>query len=226
MIRGILVAALAIPLLIGGTFDKDAAPLLRQTCTGCHNEKLASGGLNIGQFLDAASIGPKREGWERIIAKLRSGEMPPKGIPRPSAPQIDALVQYVQGEFERIDKSTPINPGRVTAHRLNRSEYSNTIRDLLGVNFRAQDEFPADDSGYGFDNIGDVLTVSPTLMEKYLSAAERIASRAVGGDPLPKPGIFSSRKRVQRLGPGGVQIKEVVDYDAEYIVRALLVGHR
>jgi hypothetical protein len=226
MICRILVAALATTLLSAGTFDKDVAPLLRQTCTGCHNDKLASGGLNINQFLDPASIGPKREGWDRIVAKLRGGEMPPKGIPKPPAPQIDTLVQYLQGEFDRIDKSSPVNPGRTTAHRLNRNEYANTIRDLFGVAFRAQEEFPADDSGYGFDNIGDVLTVSPTLMQKYLSAAEQIASRAVGGDPLPKPGIFSSRKRVRRLGPGGVQLQEVVDYDAEYIVRALIVGHR
>ena len=98
-------------------------------------------------------------------------------------------------------QQTKPEPGRVTAHRLNRNEYANTIRDLLGVEFRAREEFPADDSGYGFDNIGDVLTVSPTLMQKYLSAAEQIASRAVGGDPLPKPGFFNRRDRIRGSPP-------------------------
>ena len=107
---------------------------------------------------------------------------------------MDALIKYVQAEFDRADKLTKPDPGRVTAHRLNRSEYANTIRDLLGVVFRADEEFPPDDSGYGFDNIGDVLTVSPTLMQKYLYAAEQIASRAVGGDPLPKPGYFHPQR--------------------------------
>src|SRR5882724_2370174 len=226
MTRGLFLALLTIGLLGAGSFEKDVEPLVRQTCIGCHNEKLASGGLNFKLFLDPASVAAKREGWERIIVKLRNGEMPPKGVPKPPAVQIDALVKYVQGEFDRIDRTTSPDPGRVTAHRLNRVEYANTIRDLLGVTYRANEEFPADDSGYGFDNIGDVLTVSPTLMQKYLSAAELIASRAVGGDPLPKPGIFTSRKRVRRLGPGSVQLKDIVDYDAEYIVRALIVGHR
>jgi hypothetical protein len=226
MMRGLFLALLATAVLSAGSFDKDVEPLLRQTCSGCHNEKLASGGINLALFLDPASITANREGWERIAAKLRNGEMPPKGIPKPPAAQIDALLKHLQAEFDRIDRTTPADPGRVTAHRLNRVEYANTIRDLFGVTYRAHEEFPADDSGYGFDNIGDVLTVSPTLMQKYLSAAELIASRAVGGDPLPKPGIFTTRKRIRRLGPGSIQLKDIVDYDAEYIVRALIVGHR
>src|SRR6202042_1115981 len=102
--------------------------------------------------------------------------------------------------------------GRVTAQRLNRVEYSNPIRDLLGVDFRADAEFPADDSGYGFDNIGDVLTVSPTLMQKYLSVAERIAARAVGGDPLPKAGFFNKRDRARRLDADTFELKDILDY--------------
>ena len=166
MMRLSLLAVLATGVLAAGSFDKDVDPLVRQACVGCHNDKLASGGLNITRFLDPASLAANREAWERILSKLRSGEMPPKGIPKPPATQIDALIKYVQGEFDRIDRTTPTNPGRVTAHRLNRNEYANTIRDLLGVSYRAQEQFPADDSGYGFDNIGDVLTVSPTLMQK------------------------------------------------------------
>src|SRR5215813_10358023 len=120
MKRGFLLVACTAGSLLAGSFDKDVEPLLRQSCTGCHNEKLASGGLNIGKYLDPASLTSGREGWEHIFAKLRSGEMPPKGMPRPDPAKIDSLTQYLQSEFDRIDKNTPVNPGRITAHRLNR----------------------------------------------------------------------------------------------------------
>ncbi len=153
--------------------------------------------------------------------------MPPAGVRKPPAAQMEALTGFVQNEFDREDKDARPDPGRVVTHRLNRSEYSNTIRDLLGVDFRANEEFPADDSGFGFDNIGEVLTVSPTLMQKYpCQAAEKIASRAVGGDPLPKAGLFNPRDRVRRLDTGTIQLKYRIDYDAEYVVRADLIGHR
>ena len=200
--------------------------LLRQSCIPCHNEKLTSGNLNLGGFLDSSSITSNRDGWERILTKLRAGEMPPKGAPRPAEDQLTALINYVQTEFDRADKLAKPDPGRVTARRLNRVEYVSTIRDLLGIHFVAQDEFPADDSGYGFDNIGDVLTVSPALMEKYLFAAERIAARAVGADPLPKPGVFSEKARMLRSGASIAQFKDHVEYDAEYTFRTILSGHR
>ncbi len=158
------------------TFNQDVQPILTKTCAICHNEKLASGGFDVSVFLRPESFSSHREGWEAILGKIRAGEMPPKGIPRPA--KLDAFVTAVETELDRIDRATKPDPGRVTAHRLNRNEYANTVRDLLGVDFRASDEFPADDSGYGFDNIGDVLTVSPALMQKYLSVAEHIASRA------------------------------------------------
>jgi hypothetical protein len=208
------------------SFESAVRPLLSQTCAGCHNDKLASGGLNVAAFLDPASVLGKRDGWEVIVKKLRSGEMPPKGIPKPPAEQVDCLIKYVETEFERADKLTKPDPGRVTAHRLNRSEYSNTVRDLLGVVFRADEEFPPDDSGYGFDNVGDVLTVSPALMQKYLSAGEQIASRAVGGDPLPKPSTFIRKDRIRRFDIGTIQLRDRVEFDADYIVRANLIGHR
>ncbi len=208
------------------SFETDVKPILSQVCSMCHNAQLSSGGLDLTPFLEASSIGANREGWERIAAKLRAGEMPPKGIPKPPPEKMNALLQFVQGEFDRLDRGAKPDPGRVTAHRLNRNEYSNTIRDVLGVDFRADEEFPADDSGYGFDNIGDVLTVSPALMQKYLSVAERIAARAVGGDPLPKPGFFNKRDRQRRLDTDTIQVRDILDYDADYIVRVNLVGHR
>ncbi len=213
-------------LLGAASFDTDVQPVLKQYCSGCHNDKLVSGGLSVAPFLSAGSVAGNREGWEVILAKLRAGEMPPKGLPRPAAAQIDALLNFVQDQFDAADRKTRPDPGRVTAHRLNRTEYANAIRDLLGVDYRVSEEFPADDSGYGFDNIGDVLTVSPTLMQKYLSAAEQIAARAVGGDPLPKPGVILRRDRIRKLETGDIQLKDIVDYDADYVVRTNLLGHR
>ncbi|MDR3701651.1 MAG: DUF1592 domain-containing protein [Candidatus Sulfopaludibacter sp.] len=213
-------------LLGAASFDTDVQPVLKQYCSGCHNDKLVSGGLSVAPFLSAGSVAGNREGWELILAKLRAGEMPPKGLPRPAAGQMDALLNFVQGEFDAADRQTKPDPGRVTAHRMNRTEYANAIRDLLGVDYRVREEFPADDSGYGFDNIGDVLTVSPTLMQKYLSAAEQIAARAVGGDALPKPGVILRRDRIRKLDAGDIQLKDIVDYDADYVVRANLLGHR
>ncbi len=222
----LLALSAALSARAATPFDRAVQPLLGQVCVACHNDKLQSGGLNIKAFLNPASLQKDREGWERILAKLQSGEMPPKGIPKPPAAETAALIQYVNAEFDRADRAAKPDPGRIVTHRLNRSEYSNTIRDLLGVDFRANEEFPADDSGFGFDNIGQVLTVSPTLMQKYLQAAEQIASRAVGGDPLPKPGLFNPHDRIHRLNADAIQLNYHIDYDADYIVRADLTGHR
>jgi hypothetical protein len=208
------------------TFDQAVKPLLVQKCRGCHNDQLSSGGLSVTAFLDPASVASKREGWELILDKLRAGEMPPPSVAKPAPEKVDALVTYVQGEFDKVDKTTKPDPGRIVAHRLNRNEYSNTIRDLLGVPFHAEEEFPADDASFGFDNIGAALTVSPTLMQKYLQSAEQIASRAVGGDPLPKPGLFDKRNRIKRLDADTIEFKDRIDFDADYTFRALLVGHR
>jgi hypothetical protein len=223
-----IIAVIPLPLAAEkpSGFPEAVRPLLQKNCSGCHNAKISSGNMNITGFLDPASLVSNREGWERIVAKLRAGEMPPKGIPKPPAEQLAALLSYVESEFDRSDRAAKPDPGRITARRLNRAEYANTIRDLLGVHFVAQEEFPADDSGYGFDNISDVLTVSPALMEKYLFAAERIASRAVGADTLPKPGVFSEKNRMLRTGASVAQVKDHVEYNAEYIFRATLSGHR
>lgn len=150
------------------TFGSAVEPVLRRNCAMCHNNSMASGGLGLDGFMDSASFGSHRDAWERIVAKLRSGEMPPKGAPRPTPEQVQAFVDYVRTEFDNHDRALPPDPGRIVARRLNRAEYANAIRDLLGVRFRAGEEFPADDSVLGFDNIGDVLTVSPLLMEKYV----------------------------------------------------------
>ena len=205
-------------------------PVLTKTCTPCHNQQLASGGMVIAPFTKAASLTANRSDWERILDKLRAGEMPPRGIPRP--PQLDAAIAYVQHQFELADKNVKPDPGRVTARRLNRNEYSNTIRDLLAVDFRAEKDFPTDDSGYGFDNIGDVLTISPVLMEKYLAAArEGSSARALGADPLPKKPLESRVSRERQEDPprstaAPSRRPSEIEWDGEYDVRFGLPGER
>jgi hypothetical protein len=156
--------------------------------------------------------------------------MPPKGLPRPPAAHVEALLGFVRQEFEKADRDVPPDPGRVTARRLNRNEYSNTIRDLLGVDFRAEKDFPTDDSGHGFDNIGDVLTISPVLMEKYIDAAERISARAIGANPLPKKPLefeyHSKNKTIRRLDFSTVEATHRVEWDGEYTVIIGLPGQR
>jgi mono/diheme cytochrome c family protein len=211
-------------------FSSTVKPMLTKSCAPCHNEQNASGSVNIKPFTEASSLGEYRDDWERIIKKVRSGEMPPKGFPRPAQAQIDQLLGYVKSEFEKADAKIPADPGRVTARRLNRNEYSNTIRDLLLVDFRADQDFPTDDSGHGFDNIGDVLTISPLLMEKYLNAAERISARALGLDPLPKKPIefelHSKDKKIRRVAPSLIEATHRVDWDAEYQIEIGLPGER
>lgn len=204
--------------------------MIEKTCAPCHNDRNSSGGVNVGPFTSAASLTHRRDGWERLIQKIRSGEMPPKGIPKPPQSQVQALTDYVEGEFAKADRNLKPDPGRVTARRLNRVEYTNTIRDLLAVDFRADKDFPVDDSGFGFDNIGDVLTISPVLMEKYMDAAERIAARAIGADPLPKKPLefeyHTKNRTIRRPARSTIEATHRVDWDAEYLVRIGLPGER
>ncbi len=155
--------------------------------------------------------------------------MPPKGIPRPPQAQIDSLLQFLQSEFDKADRNVKPDPGRVTARRLNRAEYSNTIRDLLAVDFHAEKDFPTDDSGDGFDNMADVLSVSPLLLEKYLGAAERIAARAVYADPLPKPVQMTygpNQQNIRRVSVAMIEAKHRIDYDGDYTIVIGLPGTR
>lgn len=222
---GVLLAAPPPP---APEFDKAVQPLLTKSCVPCHNDRSAAGGLNVKALTTPASIIEQRESWEHVLQKVRTGEMPPKGIPRPPLDQVDAMRQYVEAEFDKADRNLKPDPGRVTARRLNRTEYSNTIRDLLGIEFRADKDFPTDDSGYGFDNIGDVLTISPVLMEKYMAAAERLASRAIGADPMPKPTEtgYQLQTGLRRLGPTMTEVSHEIEADGEYKIRIGLPGTR
>ena len=233
-VAGLLIAAPqnAVPqkaAVDAAGFDKNVKPIIAKSCTPCHNDSLSSGGVNLEPFTSAATLADQRPSWEKVAQKIRSGEMPPKGVPRPPQPQIDALLTYLQTEFQRADRNVKPDPGRVTARRLNRNEYSATIRDLLAIDFRASQDFPTDDSGDGFDNMADVLSISPLLMEKYVSAAESIAARAVGTEALPKPvkAMYEpNAHNIRRVDVNTVEAEHRVDFDGDYDVVIGLPGNR
>lgn len=193
------------------SFEKTVQPFLAQKCYACHNDKLQSGDLNLAALKTVSSIAHDPEAWEKISTRLLDGTMPPKGLPRPAASDVAAITTWINAEIARTELSSKPDPGRVTARRLNRAEYNNTIRDLLGVDFRPADDFPQDDSGYGFDNIGDVLSLSPVLLEKYLKAAEKAVNAAIFGPEKLKPTAIRAQPPNQdfKLEP-----KAQADYDA------------
>ena len=173
-------------------------PLLEQYCVLCHNQKNATAGIALNG-IDPANAGPSAAVLEKVLRKLRTGEMPPAGMPRPAAPVSAAFTKSLEESLDRAAAANP-NPGRPAVHRLNRVEYSNAIRDVLALDIQPGSSLPVDDSGYGFDNIGDVLSMSPALLEKYMSAA-RMVSRLAVGDTNIKPMVEDLPGR--REGPGG-----------------------
>src|SRR5438552_2375083 len=164
---------------------KTVLPFLDKNCFSCHNEKLKTGALSLEPLRDVNAALGQTAVWEKVLDKLSAGKMPPPGMPAPPKSDIAAVTAWIEQLLGRSASIPGSDPGRVTARRLNRAEYNNTIRDLLGVSLRPADEFPLDDSGYGFDNIGDVLSLSPMLMEKYMAAARKLSRLAVYGEPLP-----------------------------------------
>jgi hypothetical protein len=159
-------------------YRRDVEPVLVEYCGACHGNGIAKGQVSFDKFESDQAILGSRALWGKVLKQLRAGMMPPVDQPHPAPEQIQKIEHWIKRSAFQIDPANP-DPGRVTVRRLNRTEYRNTIRDLTGVNFNTDAEFPADDTGYGFDSIGDVLTISPLLMEKYLGAAESIVKQAV-----------------------------------------------
>ena len=203
------------------TFEKTIVPFLTEHCVGCHNAKSPAGGLDLELYKTATSVispSSAREHWEHVLHKLQTGEMPPKGMPRPDKAQVDVVMLWLEKEFTEADKLVKPDPGRITARRLNRAEYNHTIRDLLGVDIEPANDFPQDDSAHGFDNIADALTLSPTLMEKYLAAAEKISHLAVFGPEVKVQTFRIEPTRPRRMEINPVQITQepfytMQDYD-------------
>jgi len=214
-------------LAAGSSFERTVEPFLKTNCVVCHNAKMKVGGLSLDGYADSKNPLKDRDVWEKVVQKLRTGQMPPKGRPVPPPEEVAEVTGWFDVRFARLDRETKPDPGRVTARRLNRAEYNNTIRDLVGVDFKPAADFPADDSGYGFDNIGDVLSLSPVLMEKYLAAAEKIARKAIVADPPPKP----TRERIEHAPvaaeePPARDLTARHDFPVEgdYVIRGLMSG--
>jgi cytochrome c551/c552 len=202
-----------------------------QYCVSCHNDKVKTGNLSLEQIsLDRA--GPDAETLEKVIRKVRAGLMPPAGAKRPDRATLDAFAGSIESAIDRSAAANP-NPGKTPLHRMNRAEYANAIRDLLFLEVDASTLLPADDSSRGFDNIADVLGVSPSLLERYVAAAAKISRLAVGerdASPLQVTytvkGDLSQNQTLegQPLGTrGGTTIKHNFPVDGEYQIKLSLL---
>ena len=205
--------------------------VLAKSCVGCHNDRLKTAGLSL-EKIDVDHVDVDMTTWEKVVSKLRAGAMPPAGLPRPDRAAQEAFIGSVEAALDQAARVDP-NPGRPTLHRLNRSEYGNAIRDLLALEIDASTMLPADASAYGFDNNADVLTLSPGLLERYMSAARKISRLAVGD---PTMGAASATYQVSTLlsqdeqmaddlpfgSRGGIAIRHRFPLDGEYQLQVRL----
>jgi hypothetical protein len=210
----------------GAAFDQSSVwRTWKVYCDSCHFGPKARAGLNL-EALNLANLDESGATWEKVLRTLRTGVMPPPGSPRPDKATYQTLVKAIEGERDRLVDVSP-TPGRPTLHRLNRAEYGNAIRDLLALDVDVSELLPPDDSGYGFDNIGDVLTVSPGLLERYLLAAGKISRQAVGDTTMPPTyqtyTIAHGLKQDDRMSDdlpvgsrGGTSIEHRFPVDGEY----------
>ena len=212
--------------------SESSRALVDQYCVTCHSERLKTGKLVLEHIgLDDVPAGA--EVWEKVIKKLRTGSMPPAGASRPASATLDGFASWLETTIDAAAEATP-NPGTVVIHRLNRTEYVNAIRDLLGVDVDGRSLLPADNSGYGFDNIGDVLTVSPGLVDRYLIAGRRVVRLAMA-DPATRAVVETYKVSTltwqhERLSEdlpfgsrGGIAVRHTFPADGEYVLRLELL---
>ena len=182
----IAIAAFALRAGAAPEFAGEVKPLLETFCYGCHGNGKHKGGLALDGYKSMAALLDDQKNWGNVRQNLSDGSMPPDDEKKqPTLAERETIAKWIDAVVFAVDPDHP-DPGRVTIRRLNRAEYNNTIRDLVGVDFQPADDFPADDSGYGFDNIGDVLSLPPVLFERYLSAAEKVMSLAILNDHKPR----------------------------------------
>jgi cytochrome c551/c552 len=204
--------------------------VLNQYCVNCHNDRLKTGGLSL-QTVDLAQAPANAEVLEKVIRKVHAGMMPPAGAPRPDPAVAEGMVAWLRTTLDKAAEAHPY-PGRPLLQRLNRAEYANAIRDLLGLDVDVSALLPPDNSGYGFDNVTDVLGVSPLLLESYLNAAMKITALALG-DPKAKPAgdVYHVRQDASQdqhidglpLGTiGGIAINVTLPADGEYLLEPKL----
>ena len=217
---------------VSGTSTAEVvSPVLNRYCVGCHNERLRTAGLAL-DTMDPARVGDHPDGWEKVVRKLRTGAMPPAGRRRPDAATYETVASALENALDQAAAAAP-NPGRTTVHRLNRREYENAVRDLLALDIDASALLPADNADLGFDNMADILSVSPALLDRYIFAARRISRLAVG-DPTTEPTtetyvVPSMRFQDLRMSEdlpfgsrGGIAIRHNFPLDGEYDVRIRL----
>jgi Protein of unknown function (DUF1592)/Protein of unknown function (DUF1588)/Protein of unknown function (DUF1585)/Protein of unknown function (DUF1587)/Protein of unknown function (DUF1595)/Planctomycete cytochrome C len=197
--------------------------LLDRYCVTCHNDRLKTANLSL-QGLDLTNVAGQAELWEKVIRKLRAGVMPPPDLPRPPLTDYESLRDWLENEVDRVAAARS-TPGSVVLHRLNRTEYANAIRDLLGLQIDTTTLLPPDDSANGFDNIAGSLTISPTLLEAYTTAAARVVRMAVGSSKSPVEATYvasSDASQTQRLDGmpfgtrGGIVARHIFPADGEY----------
>ena len=208
------------------SFVKDVQPLLAKYCAECHSGQKPKGGLAFEAFGDERAALNRRDAWQKVAENLASEAMPPEGKPQPSENERALVLRWIESRVLKIDCSK-IDPGRVTIRRLNRGEFNNTVRDLIGIDFRPADDFPSDDVGYGFDNIGDVLAMPPVLLERYLAAAERIVDAAIAtSDPDRAPVQSARGKTLASVGDAEheFEFSRTGDYALRVLVWAQQAG--
>jgi mono/diheme cytochrome c family protein len=207
-----------------------AQALVDRYCVTCHNDRTQTAGLSLASA-DAGNAPVQAEVWEKVIRKVSAGSMPPVGMPRPDQATLDGFTGFLATSLDRAAAERP-DPGRPVLHRLNRAEYGNAVRDLLALEVPVTALLPPDELSHGFDNIGEALTISPVLLERYLAAADRISALAVG-DPSITAGTetYPARGDSQQLEHidglplgtrGGVMVKRNFPLDGEYIISAKL----
>ena len=209
----------------------DPKAMVDRYCLTCHNGRMRAGGLVL-EGLDGARIPRDAETWEKVLVKLRTGAMPPAGVPRPDRATYDQVIAQLESTIDAAAGKVP-DPGRTLLHRMNRAEYQNAIRDVLALDVDVAPLLPPDDSSYGFDNIADILGVSPALQERYLSAADKISALAVGvpevGIPLDTtyqvPADRTQRHHIDGLPlgtRGGILFTHTAPVDGEYLIKPRL----
>jgi hypothetical protein len=222
------------PVRVAAQQQVDTRAFMKQYCIGCHTQQAKQRGAVPVTFddLDPVNIGRDARAWEQVVRKMRAGVMPPSGMPRADKATHERFLTFIEGELDRTARANP-NPGRTEAfHRLNRKQYQNAVRDLLNLDIDVTTLLPPDDASYGFDNIAGVLRISPTLMERYLTAAQKISRTAVGLPPSsPNIDYFrvaDDRAQDDRLPKqlfgtrGGASIDYTFPMDAHYTIRVEL----
>ncbi len=183
-------------------FSKQIQPLVQKYCFGCHSGAEAESGLALNHFQDAREVFRQRRIWESVGKRIEIGDMPPADAPQPTKEESTLITAWIRSTLNDIDCGKTPNPGAVTLRRINRIEYRNSIRDLFRIDYEPASGFPGDDVGYGFDNIGDVLTLPPLLMDKYVRAAEEISQKVIVA-PTSGPMFDSPRKLSQLTADSG-----------------------